>query len=179
MIIVISGPSGVGKTTIIQHLKEILPLRVPASATDRAPRPGEHEGVTYYFKTPDEFQQLINSDAFVEYTTLEHRYGVLRREIENTSEDMVLDVDVNGALKIKEYFDDAVLIFIAPPSMQELERRIRARNDGMSEEELQKRLARAKHELSMAQKYDFIITNHNIQETFEEVAKVILSSQSE
>ena len=92
---------------------------------------------------------------------------------------MVLDVDVNGALKIKEYFDDAVLIFIAPPSMQELERRIRARNDGMSEEELQKRLARAEREISFAGKYNFIITNHNIQETIEEVAKVILSSQSE
>ena len=176
---ILSGPSGVGKTTIIRMLKDALPVKVPISATDRAPRPGEIDGDSYYFKTPEEFQQLIERKAFVEYIELEHRYGTLWSELENTSKDLILDVDVNGALRIRENFEDTVLIFIVPPSIQELERRLRARNDGMIEAELQQRLIRAKREISFAEKYDFIITNHNIQQTFEEVLNVILTSQGE
>lgn len=176
---VISGPSGVGKTTIIRMLKDALPVKVPISATDRAPRPGEINGDSYYFKTQEEFQQLIEKKAFVEYIELEHRYGTLRSELENTSKDLILDVDVNGALRIRECFEDAILIFIAPPSIQELECRLRARNDGMPEAELRQRLIRANHEISFAEEYDFIITNHNIQQTFEEVMKVILASRDE
>lgn len=174
---VISGPSGVGKSTIIQMLKESLPVRVPVSATDRDPRPGEIEGVNYYFKTKNQFQQLIDSNSVVEYVELDHRYATLWSELENTTEDLIMDIDVNGAMKIQECFEDSVLIFIVPPSMQELERRLRARNDGMTESELQQRLIRAKREISFAEKYDYVITNHDIQQTFEEVLHVILKLQ--
>lgn len=177
MIFTISGPSGVGKTTIIRMLKEVLPVRLPASVTDRAPRLDEVEGISYHFVTPEEFDRLIASNAFVEFTELEHRYGVLRSEIENTSDDMILDLDVNGAMKIREYYPDAVLIFITPPSLNELEQRLRTRNDGMSETELQQRLIRAKREISFSKKYDFIITNQNVQQTFEEVLNVLKKYQ--
>ncbi len=175
---VISGPSGVGKTTIIRMLKEgVLPMRFSVSATDRSPRSEEVEGISYYFMTPEEFQRKINSNAFIEHVELEHRYGTLWSQVENASKDLILDLDVNGAMKIRECYPDAVLIFIAPPSMDELARRLRARNDGMDEAELQRRLIRAERELSYAGNYDFIITNHNIQQAFEEVLSVIKKNQ--
>lgn len=173
MIYTISGPSGVGKTTILQMLKEVLPVTFPVSATDRVPRPGEVEGSSYYYVTPEEFDRLIASNAFVEFTELEHRYGVLRSEIDNTSDDIILDLDINGAMKIREYYPDAILIFIAPPSMDELERRLLARNDGMDECELNRRIMRAEQELSYAECYDFVITNYSVQQAFEEVLNII------
>lgn len=173
MIYTISGPSGVGKTTILQMLKEVLPVTFPVSATDRMPRPGEVEGISYYYVTPEEFDRLIASNAFVEFTELEHRYGVLRSELENTSDNIILDLDVNGAMKIREYYPDVILIFIAPPSMDELERRLRARNDGMDECELNRRIMRAEQELSCVEYYDFVFTNYSVQQAFEEVLNII------
>lgn len=173
MFIVISGPSAVGKTTIIQMLKEVLPVRLPVSVTDRPPRPGEIEGVSYHFVTSEEFQRLIESEAFIEHVQLEHRYGTPKSEIENASDDLVLDLDVNGAMKIQTYYPNAVLIFIAPPSLDELAKRLLARNDGMDELELHRRLIRAAHELAYTDIYDYVITNYELQQTFEEVLSVI------
>ena len=177
-VYILSGPSGVGKSTIARLLKDAdLPLRFPVSATDRAPRPGEIDGVSYHFKTPDEFQKMVEDQAFIEYVELEHRYGTPWSEIENATGDLVLDLDVTGAMEIRKYYPNAVLIFIAPPSMDELARRIRARNDGMPESEIQRRLLRAESELSYAGSYDCLITNHDIQQTFEEVLRVIKKHQ--
>lgn len=129
---VISGPSGSGKTTIIRMLKnQPIPIKFSVSATDRPPRPDEINGINYYFLSPDEFQRKIDRNEFLEYVELEHRYGTLWSELENTSNDLILDLNVAGALNIWEHFMDSILIFIAPPSMEELERRLRTRNDGM------------------------------------------------
>lgn len=134
---VISGPSGSGKTMIIRMLKkQPIPIRFSVSATDRPPRPDEINGISYYFLSPDEFQRKIDRNEFLEYVELEHRYGTLWSEIENTSDDIILDLDVKGTMRIREHYSDAVLIFISPPSMKALERRLRARNDGMIEFEL-------------------------------------------
>lgn len=174
MRFVISGPSGSGKTTIIRMLKkEQIPIKFAVSATTRLPRPDEVNGINYYFLTPEEFQQKIENNEFLEYVELEHRYGTLRSEIENTSDNIILDLDVTGALKFKEHFPDAILIFIAPPSKEELERRLRARSDGMAELELKQRLLRAERELAYNGRYDYIIINDSLQQTFEDVVNVI------
>ena len=177
MRFVISGPSGSGKTTIIRMLKkEQIPIKFSVSATDRLPRPDEVNGINYYFLTPEEFQQKIDRTEFLEYVKLEHRYGTLWSEIENTSDDIILDLDVTGALKFKEHFPDAILIFIAPPSMEELERRLRTRNDGMTESELKQRLLRAERELACNGRYDYIIVNDSVQQAFEDILNLIEKS---
>lgn len=177
MRFVISGPSGSGKTTIIRMLKkEQIPIKFSVSATDRLPRPDEVNGINYYFLTPEEFQQKIDRNEFLEYVKLEHRYGTLWSEIENTSDDIILDLDVTGALKFKEHFPDAILIFIAPPSMEELERRLRTRNDGMTESELKQRLLRAERELACNGRYDYIIVNDSLQQAFEDILNLIEKS---
>lgn len=175
---VISGPSGSGKTTIIRMLKnQPIPIKFSVSATDRLPRPDEINGISYHFLSPDEFQRKIDRKEFLEYVELEHRYGTLWSEIENISDDIILDLDVKGAMKIREYYPGAVLIFIAPPSMKELERRLRARNDGMTEAELQQRLLRAECELACTELYDYIIINDSLPEAFEDVLSVIENSR--
>lgn len=177
MRFVISGPSASGKTTIIRMLKkEQIPIKFSVSATDRLPRPDEVNGINYYFLTPEEFQQKIDRNEFLEYVKLEHRYGTLWSEIENTSDDIILDLDVTGALKFKEHFPDAILIFIAPPSMEELERRLRTRNDGMTESELKQRLLRAERELACNGRYDYIIVNDSVQQAFEDILNLIEKS---
>ncbi len=177
MRFVISGPSGSGKTTIVRMLKkELMPIKFSVSATDRLPRPDEENGINYYFLTPEEFQRMINHNELLEYVELEHRYGTLWSEIENTSDDIILDLDVTGALKLREHFPDAILIFVAPPSMEELERRLRARNDGMTESELQQRLLRAERELACTGVYDYLIINDSLQQAFEDVLSVIIKS---
>lgn len=180
MRFVLSGPSGSGKTTIIQMLKkEPTPIKFPVSATDRPPRPDEINGISYYFLSSDEFQRKIDRNEFLEYVELENRYGTLWSEIEITSDDIILDLDVTGALKIKEHFPDAILIFIAPPSMEELERRLRARNDGMAESELKQRLLRAKSELACKGLYDYVIINDSLRQAFEDVLSVIEKSRKQ
>lgn len=177
---VISGPSGSGKTTIIRMLKkEPIPIRFSVSATDRSPRPGERNGVNYYYLSPEEFQRKIDCNEFLEHVELEHRYGTLWSEIENASDDIILDLDVKGAMKIREYYPDAVLIFIVPPSMEELERRLRDRNDGMTESELQRRLIQAERELACTGLYDYVIIviiNDSLQQALEDVLSVIEES---
>lgn len=178
MLYVISGPSGSGKTTIIRMLKkEPIPIRFSVSATDRSPRPGERNGVNYYYLSPEEFQRKIDCNEFLEYVELEYRYGTFWSEIENTSDDLILDLDVTGALKIREHFPDAILIFIAPPSVEELERRLRARNDGMTESELKRRLLRAERELACTGLYHYVIINDSLQQAFEDVLSAIEKSR--
>lgn len=174
---IISGPSGSGKSSIIQMLKKVsLSIKFSVSATDRPPRPDEINGINYYFLSPDEFQRKIDRNVFLEYVELEHRYGTLWSEIENTSDNIILDLDVTGALKFKEHFPDAILIFIAPPSMEELERRLRTRNDGMTESELKQRLLRAERELACNGRYDYIIVNDSLQQAFEDILNLIEKS---
>ena len=177
MYFVISGPSASGKSTVVKHLKQSdLALHFPISATTRTLRPGEDiNGVTYWFFTEQEFNQKIREGAFLEFVKLEHSYGTLWDEVKKVQgNDVLLELDVQGALKIRELFPDmSVLIFIAPPSMDELRRRLVCRKDGMPAEEQQKRMERALREMAFMQEYDHIVVNDDLGKCEEEVYNII------
>ena len=162
-LFIISGASGVGKSTVLARvMKQREDLLFSVSATTRKPRPGETEGVSYYFVTKDEFRAMIDNDEFVEYDAhMDNFYGTPKKQLEEKLEkgNVILDIEPNGAFVVRKARPDATLIFIAPPSMDELERRLRARNDGMDECELNRRIMRAEQELSCVEYYDFVFTN--------------------
>ncbi|KAI0835825.1 guanylate kinase [Hypoxylon sp. FL0890] len=182
--VVISGPSGVGKGTLVQKLFDAHPgvFASTVSHTTRAPRSGEVEGVSYYFISVPEFERLIAQDAFVEYTSFSgHYYGTSKHTIaEQTAKGLVvlLEIEMQGVkqMKMRTGFD-ARYVFIQPPSIEELEARLRGRGTE-SEESLQKRLTRAQAELEYSKTpgvYDIIITNDNIEEAFQRLHKYIFT----
>lgn len=179
-IIVIAAPSGCGKSTIIRALIEggDLNLGFSVSATTRQPREGEVDGVNYYFMTPDDFRQAIANDKFVEYEEVYagRYYGTLRSEVERIIEsgkNIILDLDVNGALRVKDiYSDQAVSIFIQPPSVEELRRRLENRGTESSEN-IDMRIARAEYELSRAVDFDCSVVNDDLQIAIFETNSII------
>lgn len=177
MYFVISGPSASGKSTVVKHLKRSdLALHFPVSATTRAQRAGEDiNGVTYWFFTEQEFNQKIREGAFLEFVKLEHSYGTLWDEVKKVQgSNVLLELDVQGALKIRELFQDmSVLIFVAPPSMDELRRRLVCRKDGMGTAEQQKRMERALREMAFIQEYDHVVVNDDLEKCEEEVYNII------
>ena len=168
-IIVISAPSGCGKSTIINSIlgSGEIQLRFSVSATNRAPRPGEEDGVQYHFFTTEEFRDAIASDAFVEWEQVYpgRYYGTLRRELSDAAtrgENTILDIDVKGALKVKQQFgDDALLIFIMPPSVEALRQRLIKRGTD-SAEVIAERVDKAEYEISFADRFDVVITNDDL-----------------
>ena len=132
-LFVISGSSGVGKTTVLKKVMETRnDLQFSVSATSRLPRPGEQDGVNYYFVSRESFKEMIDRDEFVEYDFhMDNYYGTLKSEVLQKTQqgNMILDVEPNGALAIREIYPEATLIFIAPPSLEALEKRIRGRGD--------------------------------------------------
>ena len=175
-LIVMSGCSGVGKSTVLGKVMEGRDdLLFSVSATTRAPRDGEIDGVSYSFITLEQFQQMIAEDAFVEYDGhMENWYGTPKAQLEEKLQRgvVLLDIEPNGAFRVKENRPDAVLVFIAPPSMEELERRLRSRGD-TSEEQIEKRLARASWEMEQRDKYDHVVVNHVVDTCAEEILKII------
>ena len=173
---VISGASGVGKSTV---LKKVLSARqdicFSVSATTRPPREGEIEGVSYYFVTHEKFRQMIASDEFVEYDDhMSNFYGTPRAQLEEklSRGDVILDIEPVGAFNVRAQRPDAVLIFIAPPSFEELERRLRSRGD-TSPEQIEVRLARAKWEMEQSPKYDYIVINDRVEACADEILNII------
>jgi len=178
-LIILSAPSGSGKSTIISHiLKEGLPLEFSVSATSRPPRGEEKEGREYYFLTPEEFKRRIRENLFLEYEEVypDCFYGTLKTEIEDRLEqgkNVVLDVDVAGGLNIKKiYGSDALLIFIRPPSIDELQRRLEKRGTETMEV-IRDRISRATYELELASQYDTVIVNNDLATAIEETILVI------
>ncbi len=175
-LFVISGASGVGKSTILKQVMAQRPqLQFSVSATSRAPREGETNGVQYFFVTEQAFREMIEQGAFVEYDYhMSNFYGTLKSEIVNKTKqgDMILDVEPVGAMRVKEIFPDATLIYIAPPSLEVLERRLRDRND-TPEEQIKIRSERAAWEDSQKDKYDYIIVNDVLEEAVATVLRVI------
>jgi guanylate kinase len=169
-LIILSAPSGSGKSTIINHiLKEGLPVEFSISATSRPARGNEKEGVEYYFLTPEAFKEKIKADLFLEYEEVytDRFYGTLKSEVENKLEqgkNILFDVDVAGGLNIKKlYGDNALLIFIQPPSIEELQRRLEKRGTD-SPEVIQDRISKAAIELNAASRYDQVIVNDDLEE---------------
>jgi len=180
MLIVISGPSGSGKGTIIKEvIKKISDLIYSVSYTTRPKREGEIEGKDYFFISEDEFEKLIDEDFFIEWAKVyDYYYGTSKEfVIENLRDgkDVILEIEIQGAKKIREIYDkkNAVFIFIAPPDFKELERRIMNRKRGETEEEIKKRMDFAKKEIEESKNYDYIIINDNINKAVKKIVNII------
>lgn len=178
-LIIFSAPSGSGKTTIINYvMKQGLNLTFSVSATSRSPREGERDGKDYYFLTPDEFRRRIAAGDFLEYEEVYAGtyYGTLRCQVESGLRDgqnVVLDVDVHGACRIKQAFGSrAFSLFVAPPSIDELRRRLLRRGTELPEL-IDRRIARARHELSFASCFDAVIVNDDLAKAQAEALKKI------
>lgn len=164
-LIVYSGPSGVGKGTIIAPLIKEQIFAMSVSATTRAPRAGEAEGLSYYFLSRDCFEQMIKEDKFLEYAQYNgNYYGTPREFVEqklNAGVDVLLEIEVVGAMKVKQSFPEAVFIFVMPPSFEELRARLTGRRTETAQQ-IHNRLAAARDEIKMAEQYDFIIINNDL-----------------
>lgn len=176
-ILVFSAPSGGGKSTIIARVQErIKGLRFSISATTRLPRGNEEDGVEYFFLSKDDFEKKIAENGFVEYKNVYgNYYGTLKSFVENGVEKgfhTIFDVDVQGALTIKEQFPEAIMIFIYPPSMEVLEQRLIGRGTD-SKEAIENRLAFAKSEMEKMDSYDFKIMNSDLQDAVKKVIEVL------
>ena len=175
-LFVFSGASGVGKSTVLAKvMAERKDLRFSVSATTRAPRPGEVDGESYYFVTREQFEEMIARDEFIEYDAhMANYYGTpeaqLKEKLETGS--VILDIEPVGAFNVRAKRSDAVLIFVAPPSLEELERRLRSRGD-TSEEQMQLRLERARWEMEQSKKYDHIVVNDQVQTCADKILHII------
>lgn len=175
-LIVISGASGVGKGTVLGIMMEKRKdLSFSVSATTRPPRPGEIDGVHYYFISREKFEDMIAAGEFLEYDAhAANYYGTPRAQAEEkqTHGPVLLDIEPKGAKQVKEKAPDAVLIFIMPPSVQELERRLRGRGD-TSEEQIQMRMERATWEMEQRVWYDHVVVNDDPERCAQEILKII------
>ena len=174
---VISGSSGVGKGTVIKGFLERNPQFVLSiSCTTRKPRTGEIDGESYFFITKEEFKKCINEDKFLEYAQFAgNMYGTKKRYIQeclSQGKDVLLEIDTQGALQVKSRMPEAVLIFICPPSFDDLEKRLRKRNTE-DEDTIQRRLNAAKVELERADKFDYKIVNDDISRAIKSIEDIV------
>jgi guanylate kinase len=180
ILFVISAPSGAGKTTIVRKVISRLPeVSLSISCTTRAPRPGEQEGVDYSFITREEFSAMEQAGSFIEWAQVHgDLYGTPRANLERlqTGGDLVLEIDTQGARKIREAFSDVVLIFILPPSLEVLKGRLQSRG-GDSEEAIAARLHNAQKELDQMAWYDYIVVNEEIEEAAEYLASIVIAER--
>lgn len=185
--IIISGPSGVGKSTVCSRVREMFPdLQFSISCTTRKPRPGEVDGVHYYYLSKEEFEKRIANGDFIEYARVfDNIYGTLASEVidrVSAGLDVFLDIDVQGAIQIQEAAEKNELlkkvcefIILAPPSFEVLENRLRSRASD-SAEQIEMRLAKAKHELSFFRKYNYLVVNDDLETAANNVAAIIRSA---
>ncbi|WP_306349549.1 guanylate kinase [Flavobacterium sp. '19STA2R22 D10 B1'] len=179
-LLVFSAPSGSGKTTIVRHLLEQkeLHLDFSISATSRYKRENEIDGKDYYFITPEEFEQKIKENAFVEYEEVykDNFYGTLKSELERVwseNKHVIFDIDVIGGLNIKKQFPEQTLaVFVSPPSVEELEKRLRFRNTE-SDEKIQMRIDKAEREIATSSQFDVILENHDLETAKKEAYELV------
>lgn len=176
-VFVITGPSGVGKGTLIRGLRERLPeLELTVSATTRAPRSGERDGVDYHFMAPDRFEEAVRAGDFLEYADYsQNRYGTLRDEVDRrlrSGTPVVLEVELQGARQVREAMPESVAVFIAPPSKEALRTRLVGRGTD-SPEQVQARLAMAERELQAADEFSHVVVNDRLEEATDELVAIV------
>lgn len=177
ILIVVSGFSGAGKGTIMKELlRKYDNYALSVSATTRNPRPGEEEGVAYFFKTTDEFEKMIAKDELIEYAKyVDNYYGTPRTYVEEqlkAGRDVILEIEIQGALKVKKKFPDTLLLFVTPPSAAELRNRLVNRGTETMDV-IEYRLGRAKEEAEGMDQYDYLIINDELDVCVEEVHRII------
>lgn len=182
LLLVISGPAGVGKGTLDKALLDKHDdMKLSVSATTRAPRPGEVEGVHYFYKTEAEFKDMISKDEFLEYMHVfnTNYYGTPRSFVEEQLHrgiDVILEIDVQGAMKVKKAFPNAVTVFIAPPSMVELKSRLIGRGTETLEQ-IEKRFATATQEIAMIPQYDYVVVNDVVEIALRRMEAIITAEK--
>lgn len=181
ILFIISGPSGVGKGTIKDVvLRKITNIRLSISATTRSPRSGESNGKDYYFVDKDQFLQLIDNDELLEWANVyNNMYGTPRQFVEKNltrGQDVMLEIDIQGALQIKQRKPDGVFIFIAPPSIEELSSRLATRATD-TPENIKLRLAACKWEMEQVKHYDYVVLNHDLQTAVDTVCAIITAER--
>jgi guanylate kinase len=181
LVLIVSGPSGSGKSTLVEKILEVPGTLLSVSCTTRSPRKTESDGKWYNFVTEAEFQQMVERGEFLEYAQVfgKNWYGTPSKwleEAQTNKKDLVLEIDVQGALQVKQKLPGAVAVFVLPPSRAELERRIRARGQD-SEDEIHRRLERARQEMLNYSSYDFAIINDDLERAGREVQAIALGSR--
>jgi guanylate kinase len=182
MVFVITGPSGVGKGTLIRGLLEQVPeLELAVSATTRKPRPGERDGVEYHFLTPAEFERHVAAGDFVEHATYSgNQYGTLRSELERRVADgspVVLEVEVQGARQVREAIPEALAVFIAPPSLEGLRTRLVGRGTD-SPDQVDERLRTAETELEARPEFAHVVVNDRLEDATQELVEIVRAALS-
>jgi guanylate kinase len=172
-VLVVTGPSGVGKGTLIRRLLEARPdYRLSVSATTRPARPGEEEGRDYHFLTEQEFERRLAAGDFLEHALYAgNHYGTLREEVERAGGNLVLEIEVEGARQVRQALPEATQVFIAPPSDEALRERLTRRNTD-APEVIERRLARAKEELAARQEFKRVIVNDDLDRAVEELVRL-------
>ncbi|MCL5773997.1 MAG: guanylate kinase [Firmicutes bacterium] len=182
ILFVVSGPSGVGKGTVLEEVfRQDKKLKFSVSATTREPRPGEVDGVNYFFVSPEKFDSMIDNGEFLEWAHVhDSRYGTPRGFVEKTLNegfDCVLDIDVQGALNVMKNWEGGVYIFMAPPAFEDLEKRLRNRHTE-DEGRIKERIETARWELTKVKEYDYTVVNDVVEKAAEKVRAIIEAERS-
>ena len=177
LLVVFSGPSGVGKDSLLQRLLEVNPqIRLSVSATTRSPRGEEQHGKDYFFLSKEEFQEMIDQDGMLEYALYcENYYGTPRQPVEEgikQGQDVILEIEVQGGAQVHQQNPASVSIFVLPPSMKVLSQRLHKRGTD-SEEVIQKRLQKAREEIRRADQYDYVVMNDDLEECVQEICEIL------
>lgn len=179
LILILSAPSGAGKTSLCRELFKTFPdIRESISYTTRKPRPGEVDGEAYHFVSQEEFERMVDEDAFAEWALVHgNMYGTALKTLEEARKNgvnLVLDIDCQGALKLKEQFDGGIYVFILPPSMEELRRRLESRSSD-AQDVIERRIIRAAEEIKESRWYDYIIINDNFEVACSELSAIVIA----